>query len=295
MTLKELNDNIVNKKETNLYIFVGTEVYVMDTYINKICEVFNYKKILGPYKTSFDPNIIYIDRNNNDILKNQKCWNTLKNKKTILCFDSIDKRSSFFKTFEDKIVFFNKLPLDILMSYISQKSTISPEFAKILVECCNYDYSTILYELDKIQSYSKIKNYTENSAIIEFFEQEQLITQDDVESLKFASFLVSADVKNVYNMIDLFKQDDVILLLSTCYTLFKNLYLIQSYTGTANKTCEATGLNYYQVKNLEGCKNIYTTSELLNAIKLFQNTIASIKRGTIGTDYAIKYVVSKIL
>ena len=295
MTLKELNSSIVNKEQKNLYIFIGTEVFVMDTYINKICEVFEYNKVLGSYKPTFDAATMFVDRNNESILKNQKCWSTLKNKKTILCYDSIDKRSSFYKAFEDDIVFFNKLPLDTLVSYITQKSDISREYAGKLVESCNYDYSTILFELDKIQSYSKIKKLAQNLAIIEFFEDGQLVINEDSESLKFASFLVSADVRNVYSMLYSFKSDESILVLSTCYTLFKNLYLIQSYNGPANKTSEATGLNYYQVKNLASFKNIYTTSELENAMKLILDVIASIKRGTMETDLALKYVVSKIL
>lgn len=293
MTLKELNSSITNKESRDFYIFVGTEVFVMDTYIDKICDTFGYKKMLGSYHPTFEKDVLFVDRNNMSILKNNKAWGYIN--KTILCFDSLDKRSAFYKKFENDIVFFNKLPQEILTQYIQQKSNLSTEFAHKLIDCCDYDYSTILSELDKICTYAKIKKLDENIAIIEFLNNEQLTTKASSESLKFASFLVSADVLNVYNTLKDLNIDETILTLSTCYSLFKSLYLIESYNGPSNKICEATGLNYYQVKNLTNSRGVYSVDELENALKLIQNTIANIKKGLISNDIALKYVVSLIL
>lgn len=79
----------------------------------------------------------------------------------IFKFNELDKRSKFYKQFENGIVEFNKLSDEILIQYIQRELPLSNQNCKKLIDICNSNYNQILLEINKIKQFQNYYNYTE--------------------------------------------------------------------------------------------------------------------------------------
>ena len=309
MNLIELQNQIKSNQLNNIYVFTGDEIAVQKIYINKIAQtsnleiqyVDNLKSIYNKLNINdmFNSKKLYIIIDDIDFIKEEKLWNNINTNNNIIIFkfNNLDKRSKFYKQFENKIVEFNKLSNEILIKYIKKEINMSNENCESLIKICNNSYNQILLEVDKIVQYGKtqmvdtpydfIFNILNNSGV--FHKEISDITFEFIEKV----------LKRQYNNIfDLRKKliqigESNIKLLSLLYTNFKTVLLIQSCNS--NDICKTTGLQYYQVKYNQDKLNYYSIGELVNALKIIQKTEEGIKTGKIDEDISIDYVLCNIL
>lgn len=309
MNLIELQSQIKLNQLNSIYIFTGDEIAVQKIYINKIAQtsnleiqyVDNLKSIYNKLNINdiFNSKKLYIIIDDIDFIKEEKLWNSINTNNNIIIFkfNTLDKRSKFYKQFENKIVEFNKLSNEILIKYIKKEINMSNENCESLIKICNNSYNQILLEMDKIVKYGKtqmvdtpydfIFNILNNSGA--FHKEISDITFEFIEKV----------LKRQYNNIfDLRKKliqigESNIKLLSLLYTNFKTVLLIQSCDS--NDICKTTGLQYYQVKYNQDKLNYYSIGELVNALKIIQKTEEGIKTGKIDEDISIDYVLCNIL
>ena len=134
MELTTLNSNISKGISSYYYIFTGLETTIRDIYIDKISEIFGLKKIyvdsvsvafIGNQKNLFNENRLYIVKEDKDLLTDEKLMKKLKdyngNNSIIICYTIVDKRKTFYKQFEDEIVWFNYLETDKLLPYVKKE------------------------------------------------------------------------------------------------------------------------------------------------------------------------------
>lgn len=309
MNLIELQSQIKLNQLNSIYIFTGDEIAVQKIYINKIAQTSNLeiqyadnlKSIYNKLNINdiFNSKKLYIIIDDIDFIKEEKLWNSINTNNNIIIFkfNTLDKRSKFYKQFENKIVEFNKLSNEILIKYIKKEINMSNENCESLIKICNNSYNQILLEMDKIVKYGKtqmvdtpydfIFNILNNSGA--FHKEISDITFEFIEKV----------LKRQYNNIfDLRKKliqigESNIKLLSLLYTNFKTVLLIQSCDS--NDICKTTGLQYYQVKYNQDKLNYYSIGELVNALKIIQKTEEGIKTGKIDEDISIDYVLCNIL
>ena len=170
MNLIDLQGQIKLRQLDNFYIFTGEEIAVQKIYINKIAEVGNLEieyvenfksiyKILN-VNDIFNTKKLYVIIEDNDFIKNEKAWKDLNfnsDNKNILIFkfNNLDKRSKFYKNYENKLVEFNKLSNEILIKYIHKElPELSNNNCLKLINICDNNYNQLLLEIDKIKQYA---------------------------------------------------------------------------------------------------------------------------------------------
>lgn len=315
MNLQELQKQIIDKKLDNLYIFIGEEIAIQRIYINKIVEIQNleiqyveeYKQIHNSLNSNnlFGTKKLYIILDDIDVIKQEKVWQDIKPNGNIIIFkyNNLDKRSKFYKQFENKIVEFNKLSNEVLTQYIQKEIPLKYK-ANIckLIDICGNNYNQILIEIDKIKNYYQKSDYyklSKDSYYDEIFEEleKQGAFHKEISDITFTFIekVLKRDIKAIYELQKQLKQigESNIKLLTLLYTNFKIVLLIQSCKST--DICKTTGLEYYQVKYNQDKKGYYSIGELINALKLIQKIEEGIKTGQIEEAISIDYVLTNIL
>ena len=311
MNIQELQKQIINNNLNLFYIFVGEEIAIQKIYINKIAEVSNlqieyidnFKSIYNKLQQNdiFNTKKLYIILDDIEFIKEEKLWldfdYTQNNGNLIIFkFNNLDKRSKYYKHYENEIVEFNKLSDDILIQYIHKDlPLLSVENCKELINICNNSYNQILLELDKLKNYECIDTHNVN---IDF----TLLNMNgafhkDISDITFdfVDKVLRRDIINVYKLREQLRQigESNIKILSLLYTNFKIILLLQSCKS--DDICKTTGLQYYQVKYNQDKKNIYSTGELIYILKKIQQLEEGIKTGLIDEYISLDYLLVNIL
>lgn len=312
MNIQELQKQIINKQFDNLYIFQGEEIAIQKIYINKIAEleeleiqyVEEYKQIHNSLKVNnlFNTKKLYIILDDLDILKQENVWQNINPNENILIFkyNNLDKRSKFYKQFEDKIVEFEKLSDEVLIKYIQKDlPNMYNENCKKLIDICNSNYNQILLEVDKIKQFDNLygdKEYSKINNIFLDLEHKGAFHKEISDiTFTFIEKVLKRDIKQVYDLQKKLKQigESNIKLLSLLYNNFKIVLLIQSCKSS--DICKTTGLNNGQVYYNKDKVNYYSTGELVHALRLIQQIESGIKKGTIDEVISLDYLLVNIL
>ena len=157
MNIAELKTQIKSNELDNVYIFIGEEIYIRNVYIDNIADLGYLKqemptvadvfKKLGANKLINKP-VLYVIRDDTDFIKQDiVVWQRLEALctsgacKVILVYNTLDKRSKFYKHYEDTIVNFEKLSEPILIKYIQKDSDLDTAQAKDLIKRCSSNYT----------------------------------------------------------------------------------------------------------------------------------------------------------
>jgi DNA polymerase III delta subunit len=309
MDLSTLKTHIKNKTFDPMYIFTGPEVGVMDIYIKQMAKVQDAivtrldgiedlaKKM---HKGSMLKNAqIYILRDSKEFIQDNELAlkitqkNALTGVPLILIYTSIDKRSKFYKTFQDTIVDFQPLKPEILKKYIQKDIQLSDGAYEKLMEVCEYDYSRILLEVDKIKRYCQATHNNAESAFGTLmkagaiFQPPKDAVFDFVDAvLKGKKDLAFYLLKSSYEF-----GEATMVLLSNLYNSTKQLLQVQSFNGDG-KITEATGLTPFQVKLASERKGRNSTGDLIYLMRLVRDTEKGIKTGVIEELMALPYILT---
>ena len=309
MDLSTLKTHIKNKTFDPMYIFTGPEVGVMDIYIKQMAKVQDAvvtrldgiedlaKKM---HKGSMLKNAqIYILRDSKEFIQDNDLAlkitqkNALTGVPLILIYSNIDKRSKFYKTFQDTIVDFQPLKPEILKKYIQKDIQLSDGAYEKLMEVCEYDYSRILLEVDKIKRYCQATHNNAESAFGTLmkagaiFQPPKDAVFDFVDAvLKGKKDLAFYLLKSSYEF-----GEATMVLLSNLYNSTKQLLQVQSFNGDG-KITEATGLTPFQVKLASERKGRNSTGDLIYLMRLVRDTEKGIKTGAIEELMALPYILT---
>lgn len=84
-----------------------------------------------------------------------------------------------------------------------------------------------------------------------------------------------------------------LVMLSVLYNNVKAVLQIQTYEGS--NLSQGTGLTGWQIQNAKPHINKYSNNELINMLKLIQKCESGIKSGIMEDEYAMQYLLVKIL
>lgn len=308
MDLSTLKTHIKNRTLDPAYIFTGPEVGVMDIYIEQMAKVQDATIVMldgiedlakKMHRGSIVKNAsIYILRDSKeftqdiDLARKVMQKNALSGAILILIYSNIDKRSKVYKEFQDQIVDFQPMKPEILIKYTQKEIYLTEQSYHKLMEVCEYDYSRILLEVDKIKRYAQAKQIKEETAFCTLM-SEGIIFQppkdavfDFVDAvLKGKKELAVALLKSSYEY-----GEATMVLLSNLYNSTKQLLQVQSFKGDG-KITEATGLTPFQVKLASERKGRNSTGDLIYLMRLVRDTEKGIKTGAIEEQMALPYIL----
>ena len=313
MKIVDVKNQIKSKSPKSFYIFTGDEIEVINIYINKIAECRNlevvrvdslsniYSKFLS--KSFVTKNYCYVLRDDKELLTQEKVWDAISvkgvqgNNIIILILSNVDKRSKFYKRFQNSIVEFEHLSDTVLIKYIKKEIPLNDRNCKRLIDICESDYSRILLEVDKIKQYAK--GFSGNYGFDNFFQMlvdNGTIYQppkdaifDFVDSVLKGKSVKSFELlKNCYGV-----GESPIVLLSVLYNNVKQVLQVQSCTS--KDIAKTTGLSTWQVKCAKEKCGYYSIGDLVYFLKLIRRVEKGIKTGEIEEGIAVDYVLVNML
>ena len=311
MQLAELKEHLVKKSIKPLYIFTGPEIAIMNIYVNKIAEVSQttlkrvdsvsaiYNRLQNKtFATSLN---CYVIRNDKDYTTQEKVWNSLKNGEIqggnviILIYDSLDKRSRFYKENSSLVVEFEKLSETVLAKYIKKEIGLPESYGTDLARICDMDYSRILLECDKLKHLSNVLGMDMKETFQEAMKQKLIYQSPKDVIFAFIDSVCRRQIKLAYQLQQELVEinESPLAILSLLYTNIRSMLLVNSISG--GDIPERTGLTAWQVKIAKEKGNAYTISELVRSLRIIREAEKGIKIGNIEQNIAVDYVLINIL
>lgn len=315
MNLMQLKKDLSTNHLSNLYIFTGEEIAIMDIYIDKIKKAFGgdcsvvsslesvatrvkSNSLFGSDKT------LFIIRGDSTLTssKNEKLWNSLKSGsyqgKHILLFvyNTIDKREKFYKEFTDYIVTFDALSTDILVKYVLKEIDVSKDKASFLVELCQNSYNKILLETDKLKCLANHRGISDNEAFDICLKSNYFHRPVEGEVFDLLNSILHRDISKVYEDFLMFNRrgDSPIVILSLLHNNLKAILQLQCAQGLSNLG-QVTGLSGFQIQNAQKFIGVYSNAELIRMIKIVRFCEKSIKQtGIVDMENALDFIFIKI-
>ena len=304
MDIVKLKSQIKSGELDNLYVFVGEEIGLMNLYIEKMNKnAHRVESVSGVWKRLTSRGLggykpVYVVRDDKEFLQAERIWNSadkmIRYGTLILLYTNLDKRSRFYKAFEDHIVVFDKMTRPQLVKFILSRFPfeISQEQAEYLCEACNNDYTQIQNEIDKL---SRIQAYLKNQS----FEK---VVDEIVRAPKYADTFSMANNVLQYKGKQAVEQMQFLLdngesgigIITALYNNFRNAVQVLSAQGTAKEISEKYDIHIASVSNILNNFN-YSLEGAIRAIRILQDAESGIKSGKYAEDKAPMIALCKIL
>lgn len=305
MNLIDLKTQIISKQLDNIYYFTGEDWKLRNTYIHQIATVKHsklqyvdsVKEIIGSAKSSsiISGTTCYVIYEDKEYITNEKAWTTLKeivNHDTIIfVYNTLDKRSKFYKQLKDTLVEFNHMNDDLLYKYINQAISLNIRNSQRLIDVCEKDYGRIMLEVDKIKHYSLI-DYNKGCEIL--FDKGLIYTppKDAVFDLVDAIIKKDTDAFYLYDQCKKVGESNLVIL-TNLFNTVKATYQVQTYTGNGD-IGKVTGLNNGMVWGCKKRVGYRSNRTLLYIMKLVHRIECGIKKGTMEDEISIDYLLAML-
>ena len=314
MLIQELQKSIIDKDNKHIYFFTGEEIYVRDVYIQHIVNTFSNNTpiycdtVVDAMKYIQKPRIsdavrVFIVSDDKLYIKEEKYWESVNNviingtDILILIYNSIDKRSKFYKHYKDIICEFEKLSDELLFKYISKDIDLSDDNINKLISLCGGNYNRIRLEEDKIKQYAECMNCDCNTAFTELLDCGVIYEEIGDITFKFTDSIL------YHNMGDILKykiqakkiKEPELLTLSVLFKSLVNIYQVQSLPKNTKDIAKKLNLTPWQIKLAREKSGIYSNEDIIYILKLITKIEQGIKMGKIDSDIAIDYLLINML
>ena len=315
MTIIDLKDQIIKNNLSNFYIFTGTEIGIINIYLQQMSNklglpITRADSILSIYgkcqggSLFGDSTGFYVIRDDRDFMKQEQLFDTIKTSirknVIVLLYDKIDSRLKFGKHFKDDIVAFEKLTPNVLKSYIKKEIPLSDKNIETLMEVCGGSYDMCMLEVDKISQFvmsGEIRGYdmTYDEAFTDLLECGVIYQPEETDVFKFTDAVCNRNKKLAFELeqVLMANNNSSINILGTLYNSMKSVMLIQ--VCESKNISEVTGLDNRLIYFNKKYVGKYSSGELVKAIKLISKVIEGVKNGWIDDVYATKFVLVNIL
>ena len=310
MDVSTLKAKIKSKQLPSYLIFSGPEWKVQEIYIKQISkvtgkEIKRIDSITDIYgqlrnKSFLQKSVIYIVRDDKELMQNEKLQQSIESvladNMLIHLLTTVDKRTKFYKQYKDTIVEFEQLTDAILKKYIKKEISLSDKNCQILIDICEHDYGRILLEIDKIKQMCRVQYDCTDDEVVEHLIKDGTIYEPPYDAIfDLVDAILNRDVKRTFNLLQQSYEvgEATMVMLSVLYNNAKVLLQVQTYNG--NEITKATGLTPWQIKNVRPYVGKYKESELIYIVQLIQKIESGIKTGRMDEEFAMPYLLVKIL
>lgn len=301
MDIKQLKQDIINNHLNNFYIFTGSEIGLMNYYINMMSKSTNYYVFRTDDYNSIEKQlyikdliqkkyiyIVYEPILNDKIIENLKDNKYIQNGILIFRINHIAENSKIKNNFKNSIVYFNQINIDILKTFIKKvyKSYYEDDY-ELIISYCNYDYDKLQSELEKMKIIKDIYNYSDEDLYNKYIINFKKTPQDNI--FIFIEYLFCLDFEN-----SLLLLDDIILggesPLVVIQNIFINIRNIISVYGSKNQNKqEELGLKWGQIKAAEKYMKYWDKKMVLYFFNKIREIEMDIKKGRINPELSCYY------
>lgn len=316
MTIIDLKNQIMKNCLTNLYVFVGEEIGIMNIYLNQMSKTLNMpvtraESVASIYAECTSKSMFgnttgfYVIRNDKDITKEEKAYQSLSKdigkNVIVLLYDKVDSRLKFGKFLKDQTITFEKLAPNVLKSYVKKACPgLSDKNCEHLIELCNGSYDLCMLEIDKILHYQETtydrEDYKDSvDRCFDVLLKSGVIYQpEESDVFKWADAVCTRNCKEAFKLERILRDNGTqsVTMLGTLYNSLKSVLLIQCCQSS--HISEVTGLDNRQIYFNKKYVGNFDTADLVYAVKLIAKVVDGIKTGLYDDVYATRYVLSII-
>lgn len=299
MNFQVLREQLDKGQKQNFYILTGEEKEVMRQYIKRISPVILEVESYENVKPRLNSVSLFSNFDNTYVIYNDKTVQeyevkdivrTIGSDILVLVYDKIDNRVNFFKKASSFIYEFPKFSEKQLVGYIQGRVDISSELAELLALYCNNEVARIDNELHKLRH---------AQATISRELLDELVTPPPTDAVfTMADLVAKNSIQEAFNYYDdlVRLNESPISMLAVLYMKFKQVFLVQSQAHLSNEEIAAkTGLNQWVIHNTRDCLNRYTLEQLINILKLIQQTEMNMKTGKEDIKVGFTHLLIKLL
>lgn len=322
MTRQQLEQQYKRGNVDRFNIFYGPEYALMKVCLGEIHLVTHadivYKDTVADAVASMRaPSFIikskcFVVRDDKDFLKNEKAWGGLSvlarksNDFLVLQFSALDKRSRFYKRFQEQLVYFGTPLPQELLDRIQVMIPLDASHAEKLAHVCCNDYGLIVNELKKIIDYTKAKCLEDDAYVLDFNQSFDLLlsrgcigkTNPSELLFELVDALLLRDKNLSVKCLSTFLShgESGLAALALLYNRFKDVLMLQNMGKNPINIAERTGMTSWQIKNAYNKLNHYSIKELQDALITIMHAENAVKiSGTMDEKTALSYVVVNIL
>jgi DNA polymerase-3 subunit delta len=306
-TLKKELDNGVYR---NLYIFSGDEREVMRKYIKRIAgdtpitRPDSIKSIAKALQTRslFPSRRVYLLEDDKAVLDMnlstlQHKANMCKDTVIIITFRSIDNRLKFFKDVKEELCSFDKYTEQQLVGFIVKQVQMPEEVALQLAKRCGNDVARIESECNKLKHFtSDVPPFIDDAITLEMLRDIVAPTLED----RIFEMIDAVATKKLSKAFSLYKElldmkESPIKIVSLLYTKFRQIFLLQYYSGLKGEIGQNTGMNPWQIKMTQPLVGHFQTERLLKIMKQIQSAEVKMKTGQMDMSTGMDVLMINIL
>lgn len=305
MILSMLMQHIQSNQLEPFYIFECEDRTIADIYLDNMEKSGNLKRIvvedtLGALKANSAGSLVkqqrklYIIRDDKSIVSNDKIWPRITEQKNaifVFIFNNIDKRTNFYKTFEQNIVTFSKLRADVLAKHLKPLTGITQEQLRELIKLTDGCYGYAISELNKISNYAQAMKISESESYATMRAYNMLGNEPDDNLFRAVDAVLNGNVHNAYLYL---VGEEPVSTLAAFYNSIKQLWLVKSFYGRNPTILKDFGMNDMIINMNLGKKTIYNTEQLKNLLLLSIDVEQKMKRGVIPMENAIDYFLAQV-
>lgn len=310
--IKDLKQDILNKKLKPLYVFIGDELALQDVYIKQIVSTSGleshrvndvksvYGKLTSKSLIKAVPQV-FIIRNDDEYFKAESTWknllkNDLKGNILILLYSGVEKKAKFCKAHENVLTEFKSISPSILKNRLNALTGLSLNYCEDFVKICGGNYGRLQNEIFKLEQLMYARGYQWNTAYIEA--KKTNLIHEEIGDIIF-DFTNAITERNIYKAYELYpkimqtEDGSAIKLLSVLYNSFRNILMVQS-TAFKERTEEILGIPQKQIFATARKCDKYNLFELVAIVKKIREIEKGIKIGMVEEKFAIPYFMGSI-
>lgn len=313
--IKDLKDDIMNKRFQKFYVFYGEDYGLRNHYIKEIAKQFNNKvnllfdlegiRDLQTGSGLFRTDKLYVVHGDFNFARMRKDFieefiKKLKHETVILCFEEEQPNTILFKEFSDYITYFPIVQDNIAIQFAEMELSLDQDSKETLIKNCGNNYNNILLEADKIKNYAQAKNISHQMAYDELYIQQQLLYKPPV----FHSYEMMNDVlKGNYAALGYWYQLAYTTFLEDFWTASESIMndLLIAYMivkdGRYNGSNKAYDLKFKweRVKVIRDFVIPYSAEDLLYMAYQVADLDAKVKGGKLEAIKALDYFMCLII
>ena len=267
MDIKNLKENINKNAIPPFMIFNVKNGLLCKQYINVISKKINrFYKVYGSADEilyEIDNNIqkeekLYIVLNDDKIIKNENYIQELinTNRPIILYFTELNKKDKFYKNNKQYIYDFEELDKDTLTRYVQKYLNIETYDIEEFIKRCDNNYGCCVNELDKMR-------YLDDGTLRKYIKNKEYSNYKTVNTFEFVNKIIYKN-KSAY--------EDIYCLNDNAMNIIITLYRIAKLKYKGNKD-----------------------TRLIHIMQVCVDIENKIKRGDIGSEYVLDYLLLKTI
>ena len=164
-----------------------------------------------------------------------------------------------------------------------------------MIDICESDYSRILLETDKVNTYARAQGVSVDDAFNVLVSEGTISRPPKDAIFDFVNAFLRADINGAFNLLQDCKAigEPALRIISVLYTNLKRVLQVQ--VCESGDICKTTGLSAFEVKLAKQTLGCWESTDLVFFLKSLQAIEQSVKLGEVEESEALDYLMVTVL